>query len=435
MILKFNLLILVAAGALTCLWQACKEVVDDVSPQITVWLPQAESQFTTGDTIDIAAFFEDETQLAWVQVTLVDTENKPLLGPLSLSPNGSNYKLNAQYILNDPLLESGSYMLRFSANDGTNTRNIFVAVNVQSAPRIFMYPVVVTRLAGQGFGVYRYDSASKWKLFFSSSEKFQQSAIAGEFSQLYLRSQHPGSIKTIHLDDGKVLWEINAEATAAGRYFESIRYSYPFLYVAYREKGLEAYDSKGYTTFASVTPKGTYARYMVATNNYIIAVLNDNFDKRSYLATFHKTSGMLMNVRYIVGSPVALFHIADDNVLSVGNNGNSGVLAAYQAAENRYVELRQINDEIFKDAEQLDKIHCVIATSKHILAYRTDLNSLTVFAEGYQATDLAYDNTQRRVFTIRNNALDIFEYPSGIRINSVKTPDTAKAVHLVFNKL
>ena len=105
---------------------SCKKDEDENPPRITNISPEAGSMYNTFDTIFVSALIEDDRNIEFVGVDILNQDQIPVLSPFGFRPGRATYNLNTGIIIDNIQLTSGPHFVRITAEDGRNTTREFV---------------------------------------------------------------------------------------------------------------------------------------------------------------------------------------------------------------------------------------------------------------------------------------------------------------------
>jgi len=429
---RFGFSLMLGSGVLFQV--GCKPDPDDIYPQINVLQPSIGQIFSNGDTIKLNATFSDNEQLEKIQVSLMDQDNKPMLATLSPVATANPFSFQSDYIIDDPLLPGGVYQLRFQASDGNNITNKFIEIQIQELPRRLLYPLVVTRSANSGLGVWALENWKTWRNIYSSDGDVEGSAVNSSNSQFYLCGRWKNGLSALHLPDGKILWHIEARPNPVHRWVEGVSFSWPMLYVSYYEGFICGYNPSGNEIYKSEIFPTAIPTKTVFTKNFIVGSFIDELSSLKYLVSFHNQGGKLIFSKFITDMVVSMFCPGSDDVVIFANAGGVGKISLYESDENTLLFQHAFDEGIFYGAADMDKDNYLISTSTGLFWYRLSNNSLSKFASTKANTKIVCDNTRMLVYAGTGKTMDVYDFPDGTLLESYDLPDTLINIHLVFNK-
>lgn len=413
--------------------QSCDTKKDTICPEIIVNHPTRASIYENGDTIRFQAVMSDESKLTTVGISLVDENNKPLLSTISLVPDTNPFTFEGDYIIDDPLLPGGVYQLRFQALDGENVTNHFIEIQIHELEQRLLYPVVVTHPEPGKWLVYKQKDDKVWQQVYTHSGDYSGSAVNSAGSQFYICGISQTGITSINLTDGNVDWTVKPGIHQSMRWFEAIQFTYPNLYASITEGTIRGYNKIGNEIYKSGKYSNAVPYQSVTTQNFVISSFKDAFSNDRFLVTFHNPGGLMINNKFFEGEIAGLSFVKSDKILVFSNSNGQGKISLYDGFDNMLSTLYPFFGGVITKAVVLDSDNYMLATSNGLYWYRLSNNSLTLFV-AKEFEEIVYDITTQCIFACSGKALTVYSFPDAALLESYPLPDTAVALHLVFNR-
>ena len=401
---------------------SCKRETDSEFPVILVQSPVEGSVYQVDDTIHLKAVIHDNNKINSLKITLVDSDNRPVLPSVAISSPSNPYTLNADYAIDDSLIESGIYELQFQAFDGINTANAYVRIQVIALPRRFLYPIAITRPSTNEVSAYAPDTSGQWKEIFARQGDYAGSAVNSAYGYLYITGASSAGLTAYNLKQKKIDWSIPAEQLPVNRWFESISFYKPLLYVSYYDGYIKAFDKTGRASFTSVTTGLYVPGVSCAFDGYVAASLQEKNSDSHSLAIYNTPGG---NIRQLISpvpqiiafSPSEKFHL-----LSFGNQSGNGIIQEYDSRFGTFTDLKvNPNDSIYS-VSAMDVNNYVISGKTKLYWYSYNQNSLVEFATGLDKARVACETIGMQVFATSDRNLFIYSYPQGILQKTIPIP-------------
>ncbi len=375
----------------------------------------------------------DESKLTAVGISLVDENNKPLLSAISLTPDTNPFTFEGDYIIDDPLLPGGVYQLRFQALDGENVTNHFIEIQIHELEHRLLYPVVVTHPEPGKWLVYKQKEDKVWQQVYAHSGDYCGSAVNSAGSQFYICGISQTGITAINLTDGNVDWTVKPGIHQSMRWFEGIQFTYPNLYASITEGTIRGYNKSGIEIYKSGKYSNAVPYQSVTTQNFVISSFKDAFSNNRFLVTFHNPGGLMINNKFFEGEIASLTFVKNDKILVFSNSNGQGKISLYDGFDNMLSILHPFLGGVITKAVVLDSDNYMLSTSSGLYWYRLSSNSLTLFV-AKEFEEIAYDTNTHCIFACSGKALTVYSFPDAALLESYPLPDTAVALHLVFNR-
>lgn len=375
----------------------------------------------------------DESKLSAVGISLVDENNKPLLSTHSLTPDTNPFTFKGDYIIDDPLLPGGVYQLRFQALDGENVTNHFVELQIHELEQRLLYPIVVTHPEPGKWLVYKQKEDKVWQQVYTHSGDYCGSAVNSAGSQFYLCGISQTGITAVNLTDGNVDWTVKPGIHQSMRWFEGIQFTYPNLYSSVTEGTIRGYNKSGNEIYKSGKYSNAIPYQSVTTQNFVISSFKDAFSNNRFLVTFHNPGGLMINNKFFEGEIASLSFVKNDKILVFSNSNGQGQISLYNGYDNILSAMHPFFGGVIFKSVVMDSDNYVLTTSSGLYCYCLSSNSLTFFASKV-CDDIACDAATQRIFACSGKILTVYSFPDAATLESYPIPDTAVALHLVFNK-
>jgi len=416
------------------LLQSCDEKEDIEYPEILVSQPLNGENFENGDTISFQATFSDNAKLQSVEIVLVDKNNIAVLPNLSLVPDKNPFSLIGSYIISDPLLPGGVYQLRFRTSDGTNVTNRFIDIQIYELDRQLLYPLIVTQPASNQWTAYKLTGTDTWKEIFSYTGDYLGSAVNSAESQFYTCGIVQSDLTALKLPEGGFLWNVKPQIHQSMRWFEGITFNNNMLYVSCAEGNIRGYDKTGNEIYKTETFPDAIPSLSVKTKNFIVAYFYDKFSKSNLLVAFHNEGGKMIQNKFILASPVGLYHLTNDKILVFSNSNGEGEISLYNGTDNSFSSFYHFKEGTFFETAALDSDNFMISGSSGLFWYRMSKNSLISIAPDLINCQLACDPIDQLIYAGRNSMLKVLDFSTASVIQSYPLPGPVVDLHLVYNK-
>lgn len=420
--------------ALVAVFSGCKEPSDEIWPEITVIQPENNLHYSPGDTIILKANFSDDVSLHYVKVSLVDADNIPVLAPVSVMPVTNPFSLDAEMIIDDASLKGGAYNLQFQTSDGVNVTNKYVRLYIDEPEREFLFPVIFSSSGNSQVRIQRVDTAGVFRTIFLYQGDYAASDISQAFRMLYFSGRSSGDLLAFSLSENKSLWSVPCKQSPSGHWFETLRYSYPWLLVSQYDGFVRGYDRYGVQQFKSQEVANNYACNVTLISDYVLASMRDYSNANYQLALFHVSGGKLMDLLPVGFVPVDFANAGSNKVLVFGNQGSDGVIALYDIVSSNISVINRIRGKNINDMDVMsDKVYYFSARDE-IFQYAYTSNSIIPFASGYANARVACENIGRKIYIASGNYLYVLNAWDGSADTSWHFEEPVLDVHLVYNK-
>jgi hypothetical protein len=141
---------------------SCADEVDTVRPRVQISSPGQGATFLSVDTIIVDAQITDDMKLEFAEIGITNDEFNFISETQTVSLTGTNFRLLAEFELNQPLLESGQYYLGVRASDGSNFGSAYQEIAIVGAPIEIEKYIAVSR-SGMNTQVLSSEDLNNWQ--------------------------------------------------------------------------------------------------------------------------------------------------------------------------------------------------------------------------------------------------------------------------------
>lgn len=394
---------------------SCTKDTDSIRPEIIVDSPHEYDSFLYGDTIFLAASYTDNIALENIRVLLVNSDNQVVKALQDFKPGTKSYKLNAEYILNDPYLKGGSYTIRYTAFDGSLSASKSIAVHINELPLEVVGYVVITHNADNNYSVYRLPNDSVQTKVFEWDGNLIATALDARSHLVCLCSSDFSGLSAYNYYSGKMAWSVKPQSNGLNYGFRNMQLSSSGFLISQYEPAsfmiLGFAGTKIYGTDASVNS----IPYMgIELTDQIIGYFKNEFTKEKFLNTFSRSGGLLLRSKYIEDEVLNLNEINAQKILVSGNNKNAeGYLQEYDLQENTVSTLYAFHNETLYDVCKIDSQTFLLSTNLGIYRYFVNSNKLSLLSNELVNADVESSVVDKQIYALHNEKVYLFNAEQG----------------------
>lgn len=413
---------------------SCREPKDEVWPEVIIEFPTANSYYSPGDTIILKADFSDDITLSYVKISLVDAYDNPVIAPVSITPSSNPYHLDAEMVIDDASLKGGIYNLRFQASDGVNTTSKFVKVNIDELDRKLLFTVVVSVEGSNQVRIQRIDSAGVFQSIYLYQGDYAASAVSNAFGMLFFSGKVITDLQAFNLAENERLWSVPCEQSPTGHWFETLKFSYPWLLVSQYDGYVRGYDRQGVQQFKSQLVANTYAESVFLSGDLVIASLKEYSTANRQLAVFHVSGGKLIDLQSLGFIPVGFGKAGVNKAFVFGNEGSDGVIALYDLNESTLTVINRVRGKTISSVDMMSDNVFYLSAGNELYRYTYLNNSVFPLASGFENGRIACENLKEQLYVASGNKLFLVNAQNGSADTSWQFNDEILDVHLLYNK-
>lgn len=419
---------------ISLLFWSCKEEKDEVLPTISILEPGSNTLFSVQDTVRVRAQINDNQKIAQVLLQLEELGTGRKVGKtLSFSPNSVSYELDAFYIIEDSLLNSGAYYFRIQAFDGENTNAEFASIRLRGIPRrTLAYYLLLDRTNDRA--IYELDLNGQASLL----------AGAGQSNQIAFNSR------------SQVLWwadlatqQLNAlkvkESQAFPPFYPNANNSPdPILeminvneinYVSTRNGFVQGFDGSISDIFTYQSQIGFKVDQIYPIGNRIIVKETDALGQNQrFLYLF---SNSLIDSQFSTNDELIGFGIRNSRENEAFQFVKEGVemqVREYDLSSGQSNFFLQKLNFDFEQLIQIREYEYIFYNQTRVVTYNLSTNFVRTLANGLSSPSVAYNEADELVCITSGSTLFIYDYLQGSLISSFSASFPIVDLAIRYNK-
>jgi hypothetical protein len=424
---KFLIFIL-AAITLTFSLSCSKE--DQVEPLITIISPIEYQEFDLPTKIVVKGIVEDDRQLQFVRVGILDERQATAAAFQELKISGNKQEFQITLFIDSKHLKSGRYYISATVSDGKNERKAFRWIYLSEVQKEELGTVVVMS-TGQSTKAIQLDSEGNTNEIYSYSGDYIGSTISANFQTLTIAGKRSGDAVSINLEDNKRIWTEPSfhfsEPTFTGlAMYNGINYLSFFSGVTY---GREQNGSNQVEFYAL---NGFYTVESFASNNRIIAFQKEiTGGNKKKLAVYYGGTGFYFHDIAVSEEIVSICAGVSNEILAFGNLAGSGYSVVYNYEQNNLKPSNKLAGGEVRKAIQLENNTWLYSSRTGIYSYQPPNLDARLVSGNFTA--IAFDNHKNQILAAEGNKLFTFS-TNGKLISSHTFSNPIVGIHPWHNK-
>ena len=316
-----------------------KDKKDSIPPVISATSPSNGQSYHMFDTITVSANVSDNIRLASINVVLTDGNHTPVQGVVSISITSVDMVFSIRYVLSEFRLQTGSYLMQITADDGYNSISSFQQIYIVESPTMWLGYCVNTKLNPQN--IVGYDSTKTQNLTIPITSTYNGMKYGGYNQQLYINGS--GSQPFMAYDMKNNIPAYYETATTNQLNYTCLATDGYKPYVGFKNGDIYSYTNTGIPStsyrYAGAYPSYPYYFTTTSTNNVAVykstTLNNDAFVNFSAFGAAYNSVILFGNTP--VKNVIAVFEKSVDSLYVFGNDSaNKGVIDIYQFSTNRF---------------------------------------------------------------------------------------------------
>jgi len=404
-----------------------KENNDTQKPSITIHSPSGGSTFYFNDDIPISATINDETNLKYISVQIINAQNHVFLNQVEYSNSGTQKEISTSISHNDLYLPSGIYYVKIVAKDDHNESMAFREIQLIEAPleldRIYL-------VRGNGSST-QMDTIGNSNAFAFSTLPFIYScgAINSRYNRLavgsndYIRVHHATSLleqNSYHHNTSTILKTIYDKHTES--FFMCTIDGYIFQI-----------DRNGSNSIFSYLPQQKILNLLV-TENYVFADVTNLNETIRTISVFNKsTRAFIQSVQVDFDMKEFIYLGNEDKVLVVGNQSGEGVLRYYNRTTNFFNEIfTAYNHSIIYGAWTTAPNRFIVSHADGLITYNYEVQTLSN-GLNIQPVRLIHEKISGINYAVKENGVHVLNTNATTQIGFIPASN-CKDILLLYNK-
>ncbi len=428
-----NIILLIALVAM--LITSCKKDEDTLPPVINIDFPLEFRYYDVYDTINISGNVTDDHNVHAVSIKIVNANYQSVLDEDGYMPDTKTFYFNTSIAINDIHLSSGTYYVLVTATDGTNSKNLFRAININAVPLQFKKIVAITNVSTNSYNVYGVDVNMQTSMLFNYSGDYNSSAINSGYQQLYMCGSINSNMNAYDLGSKNMIWNITPENNPPFPSFNNVSFYNDIVYVSFYNARIVGYNRQGGINVTAQTSTGYTPGKTYLFNNYLLA------EEKNTTGTDYKLSVYIASTGFLKASNVTSIVIKGmetqdaSHVYIFGNTtANKAVMTLYNVDFNGYYAPHAMPDSTLYDYAKVDANNYLLAIGSNVYWYQTASNSLTTLLTNVNANRIKYESLSGNFIIANGNQIKVYTFPSGNYVGGTSLPYTINDIHLLYNR-
>ena len=417
---------------LLCFYSSCKK--EDVSDPVIIF-ERPSSQITVGptDTILVEASISDNNDIQKVTVQILSINFVPVTNAMILEPNTSSYHLSINYILQNPQLTSGTYLIGISASDGTNTayayREIYILALPQSRKAVFL----LSKGSTGHIQISKTDSLHQLHPFLSLPSDYTGSSIDSRNQVLYVLGKTTGGLTFIDANSGSLLNAIPPNTPMGPPTFQYLHFKDNLNYVSFYDGNIRSYDQNGIRQFEAIQSGFARPGALLKTLDYVYVENYYTGSGLNRLEQYFFPSGAANQILTLDMDVLSMFEKSSDELFLFGHKNGIAQLEKYDRLNNSIQTIRTFGAIQINEVFQYRNTQYFLATSSGLLRYDYDLGILSPLTAS-PVQGINYDALLNEFYLSENNAVHVLDAASFSEKYTLTESDSVLNVLFLYDR-
>jgi len=412
---------------------ACRKETAE-PPVIQIYDPADYSIVCVGDTLQVTASVSSSVPIDYIKIALLSENYVQMCPSVTIYPQTESYNVNAEYIISNTNLESGTYYLKVDAANEYAASSRYVRLTVSGIPResrslmVFCY-----EQADDVVQIYKMDSLLQYSLFKQLPDDFGGGAVNSRDQLIYSMGLYEGNLYMLNASDGSVYNQINAVIDPPFPYFESVSYTNNLLLVGYYDGRIQGYFGNGNLKFM-YSVENCRLHHARFDGTYLLSVLEYYTGGFFFTGAIYEASGLLKDMVYGEYEVLDLFRVSGNDVVMFCNAGTQPTVRTLDTYTMVITHLKNLPAGEIKGVAQIDSDRYLISHTDGLFVYSFDDNAYSEIGSASQSGKIQFDETNNLIYMCGGKDINAFAYPSGNWIGTVTMPDSIRDIEILYNR-
>lgn len=412
---------------------SCNDDDEIPSPRVFMELPIENQLIFSVDTVTVKATVVHEVGIEWVEVELVNSEFSPVSGKARYLMTGTNVLVELPLILDQPLLESGTFYVAVRASDGIKIGSGFRKVQLSAVPRTLDDVMVGTRTTFN-LGVWAAPPGAEWQPVLNKPIDCKGMALNYRQNILAVAGGELGNLDFHETEGFSVINSLQGFGLPSLPFFLGVHYSRQFeeFSVLLREPRLRTFtrNAAGLTGYGLI-PDHLPSRVFTALDHYF--VMESPISQPNQLLVQYSRPGLRMAIFEFGGPVIGLFE-QNSNALFIWENHPNGCRLRTLNFGNQLISnIFERAGEVLIDVVRLNTNTFAFLTDAGLYRYNYLMGSTTVLNNGIVAERLFYEEISQHYYLANANELTVLNANGG-QVESHTFPSEVFWVGFNYNR-
>jgi hypothetical protein len=417
------------------LFFSCSKDKDETKPIITVNTPVHLQQIIGIDTIQVFANISDNKNIEWVQVSLRNNNDIPVLSTITRQPNTKDYELKISYFFDDIHLASGQYYFDISASDGVNITTEYVQILFDEVGK-FRNGIFIFSNTGNVSDIYKLDNSYNANFYKSLNGDYLGSAVNSYDQQLLHTTSISGGISAINLNSGSTIWDVPITTSPPTPFYLGFIYNEQTVYIGERNGNIKGLNKYGLANYSAVSNLGCYMENALVHNDtYFVTEQQSIVGNSVKLVLYWMASGAQVQQITLNEDVKGIYSQTPNTIILLTNDASlMGKLIFYDIPSGSTSSPFSIGGGKIDDCIEVSNGIYLVAQGGDVTLINANNFTTLPYLTGVGANKLKYDFLTNELFVINGNSLEIYDYSSKVLKGNYIHPNNVLNVAFWYNK-
>jgi hypothetical protein len=416
---------------ITCLLVmiSCKDEEDTSEPQINIEIPVAGMNVIIPDTVDVKVLVTDDRVINSVTIAVVDAEYREVVQRKSYLPGNKDFTAETAFSLTDKNLETGTYYIKVTADDGSNINHEYRDINIQGIGQMLVGFIAITSQVGIQSEIFLLDPVYETDTHFILNDTYHLSAIHSNWEQFFFISDEPSSLTSYPVSHFEPEWEVGASPPRPE--FTAVISDVELMFSS-ANGDVTIVDKNGNIRLRTSPYEDKSITQLASDENYIYAAHISLGGDIHELTVLYRVTGEIRDQKLIGGEIKGL--IAFNGVVYIFlESGTDIAILLYNPETMEAGQVNMIFDDVILSAVNAGSQEIFLLTESAVISYIPYNNNHDYFTmEPYKLC--RYDYLNDDVFLVKDKDVYRFDRLTGDLLSQKSFEDELLDFQVLYNK-
>ncbi len=412
---------------------SCKKKDDTSFPVINILSPNSNQQYNFGDIINVSADIDDDKNIEFVTISLLDESQKSIGNSMNINPDIKEYSLSKQLTIDNTGIVTGAHYIQISASDGTNITKEFVKIYIQEQ-LLEQEGIYVFSNNNNICKVYLLENNQSLQFEFNHTYSVLDAIVNSHTQQLSILS-NSGNLTTYNISNYNIAWTEDNINDFQTSFNGSLKIYDNLTFVSYRTGHIKAFDDNGVVRqTAEISETQHYPTKFFKHYEHLIAALETNYTLSNKIEKIYYSTGVPINNYDIDFTVTAMFSYNNDKAIIWGNKNNVAKVCTLSVLNNVIYELPSMPQGKLYSVEQINTNTFLLCIDNDIYTFSVGSDVFTTYKTGERADIIKYNEFSGNLYFADSNIIRIYNYSANTLIKEIVHTDKINDIEFWFNK-
>lgn len=389
-----------------CLITACEDDEDLPSPRITISKPTENQLINAVDTVLVEGVVTDAVGVEQLEIQLVDQEFGSASSRQVFPASGTEFNFSLPFLLDEPLLSSGTYYVAVRAKSGQRTGSSFKRVQLSALPRVLEEVIVASR-SSFAVSIWTLEpGTADWQQRLTRNMDCRGAALNYRQNILAIAGGEIGNLEFYDTEEYEIFQSVQGLGTPSLPFFLGLRYDAAveeFL-VLQRDPRMRIFDrlGSGVTGFP-LRPDHLPTAGFAAIDHYF--AVESPISLPNQLLTVYARPGLLMATIELAGPALGVYGRNDSEVYVWENHPEGCKLRIANIDSQLVQDVFQREGEALIAVAEISEGMFAFLTDAGLYRYTYSTGGTNVISAGISGQHLFYETLSQTYYVADGNSL------------------------------